>query len=158
MNTRITIEVEGNETNIMSQLAAVAAKLTAGVTTQAETATPVKTANAQAKATAPTTETPKTVKKAKARKPEDVTTLDEDTDEELDFGSDEEETEETEAEAEEELTEEKVLALTDVISAFQTYAKKNSREKAAKVLTKFNAKSVRDLKPNQYGSVMNALQ
>lgn len=47
--------------------------------------------------------------------------------------------------------------LDDVTKAFQTYAKKHSREKAAAILKKLGAKSVRDIKPGQYEKVLKTL-
>lgn len=95
---------------------------------------------------APTTATPgKTVKTKTAI----VETESTDTDDET-FGLDA--ADETEAEAEA-----VVITQKDIIKAFQVYATKTSREKAAKVLTKFGVKSVKDLKESQYAAVMTTL-
>lgn len=72
--------------------------------------------------------------------------------------SEEEETEEDETEEETEEEETPAISLQTVIEAFQKYAKKHSREKAAKVLAQFKAKSVRDLKKDQYAKVLGALK
>lgn len=45
----------------------------------------------------------------------------------------------------------------DIIPAFQNFAKKHSREKAAKILAKFKAKKVTELSPNSYGEVLSLL-
>lgn len=45
----------------------------------------------------------------------------------------------------------------DIIPAFQKYAKDHSREKAAKVLSKFKAAKVSDLDPKHYGEVIKLL-
>lgn len=89
----------------------------------------------------------------------------------LSFGGEEEEeapeAEETE-EAEEEAAEEEEApapakkasseqALEKVIAAFQTYVKKNSREKAGKILAKYKVKSVRDLPKEKYSEIIKLL-
>lgn len=53
--------------------------------------------------------------------------------------------------------EETVYTQKDIIKAFQAYATEYSREKAAKVLTKFGVKSVKDLPQDQYAAVMEVL-
>lgn len=45
----------------------------------------------------------------------------------------------------------------DIIPAFQAYAKKHSREAAAKVLAKYKVKSVRDLPEAKFGEVIKTL-
>lgn len=44
-----------------------------------------------------------------------------------------------------------------IIPAFQKYAKKYDREKAAKVLAKYKVKSVRDIPEAKYGEVLKVL-
>lgn len=87
----------------------------------------------------PTTTTEKKTKKAKTAESEESFDLGDTTIEEI--------TEETEP----------TKTLDDVITAFKAYATKHSREKAGKVLSKFNVKSVRDLKTTQYVEVLKVL-
>lgn len=58
----------------------------------------------------------------------------------------------------EEEAEEPSTTLEEVIGAFQKFAKRHGREKAVKVLAKFKAKSVRDLKPAQFDEALSALK
>jgi hypothetical protein len=97
------------------------------------------TGTVTAEASARRAKTEKKGKTAAAKPPEDENF-------DLGFG------EETEPEAEA-----ASHTLEDVIDAFKAYATKNSREKAGAILKKFNVKSVRDLKPDQFGKVLAAL-
>lgn len=45
----------------------------------------------------------------------------------------------------------------DVIPAFQSFAKRHSREKASNILGSLGVRSVRDLKPEQYAQVIGML-
>lgn len=45
----------------------------------------------------------------------------------------------------------------DIIPAFQKYAKKHSREKAAKIIAKFKAKKVQEISPKHYSEVLKLL-
>lgn len=58
---------------------------------------------------------------------------------------------------EEAAEEEKVITLTDVINGFKVFAKTKGRDKAAAVLKKFKAKSVQELKADQYAAVLEAI-
>lgn len=50
------------------------------------------------------------------------------------------------------------ITLPEVIEKLKDYATTHTREKAAKVLAKFKVKSVRDLKPEQFAQVLEALE
>lgn len=52
----------------------------------------------------------------------------------------------------------KKITLTEVIKAFQNYATKHSRQEAAKILAKFKAKSVKDMKEEHYEKALKLLQ
>lgn len=101
-------------------------------------------------------ETTTTIRGRKVAKPASVkaAAADEEETEEYEASSDDEENFSVD---EEETEEETGWTLTQVIDAFKKYAKNNSREKAAKVLAKYKAKSVRDLKETDYDSVMKTL-
>lgn len=75
----------------------------------------------------------------------------------LDASADDEDEESEEETADEEETEE-AITLQDVIGACSKYAKKHSREKVSALLKKkFQAATVRELKPAQYAAVVKAL-
>lgn len=48
--------------------------------------------------------------------------------------------------------------LDDIIDALKKYAAKNSREKAIKVLEKFDVKSVRDIPENRFSEFLDSLK
>jgi hypothetical protein len=73
----------------------------------------------------------------------------------VDLGFDETEEDEEETDDAEEEESETEYELSDVISAFKTYAKENTREKAGKILKKLGVKSLTDLKPAQYEKAMS---
>lgn len=141
---KITVHLEGKNGAELAQGLRAHLALLEGGTTAATTATT-------------TTKTGKKTAKAP------VETEEEEEDFDLTSGEDEEEldmdgADEADADAEEEEEAEEATSLEDVIGAFQKYAKKHSREKAAKVLATFKAKSVRDLKAAQYDKVLAALK
>lgn len=108
---------------------------------------------------------PKTGGKA-GKKGKDAPAEETEEEEEFDLGNEEEETEEepeteeeTETEEEPETEEEEEgPTADDIVEAFQKYAKKNSRDAAAKVLKSFKVKSVRELKKADYAKVLKALK
>lgn len=129
---KLTVYAEGSAKEVAEELRTVAATLDGGKAVAAE----------------------KTEKVSKKKKKEEA------EEEEFDLGDAEETEEETETEEEEEteVEEEDDTTIEDVIGAFQKYAKKHSREKAAKVLAKFKVKSVRDLKPANFSQVLGLLK
>jgi hypothetical protein len=149
---KVTVHAEGKPHEVAQQLTEAALLIQLGGEKIAGKA-PAQPAAA--------TKAPKDAKPGKKAKPadeeEEEFELDEteETEEEEEAEESEDETEEEE-EAEEE--EETAHEIDDVIAAFQGYAKKHSREKAAKVLAKFKVKSVRDLKAKQYAEVMAILK
>lgn len=91
-----------------------------------------------------------TKKKAKASEKEEQQSFD------LDTPIDQPETMTTEDDFGVEETAPMVTQL-DVVKALQAYAKKHSREKAIKVLSKFKVKTAKDLHESQYRDVVKAL-
>lgn len=68
---------------------------------------------------------------------------------------DEDEELDTEEETDED---EESYTLSDVIKAFKNYVTENDRKGAAKILSRMGVKSVKDLKPKQFGDVMELLK
>lgn len=147
---KVTIHAEGSAKEIAQQLTEAAAVYGGGSAPAASA--PVKTGK------------PGRPAKPKDEEEEefDLTDAEEEQEEEENENEEEseEETEEEEESGESESEEEEApsVSLQDVIGAFQKYAKKNSREDAAKVLKKFKVKSVKDLKKDQYPAVLKALK
>jgi hypothetical protein len=113
-------------------------------------------------------ETPKATKGKKAKAAPVVEEDEAETDEELETADEsEDEIEEDDAEEieDEEETEEEPapkkasskIKLSDVIVAFQRYAKRHDRDAARKVLAKFKVKNVQDLDAADYAKVMKTL-
>lgn len=65
--------------------------------------------------------------------------------------------EKTEDDSEEDTSEAALTLDGDIIPAFQAYAKKHSREKAAKVLAKYKVTSVRELPEKTWNDVLKTL-
>jgi hypothetical protein len=75
----------------------------------------------------------------------------------LDMDSDDDELDEEVEEKKPKKSAVATITLEQVLDAAKKYAKKHSREKAAKVLKKFKVASVRDLKPAQFKEALQAL-
>lgn len=52
---------------------------------------------------------------------------------------------------------EKAVTMEDLVKAAQAYSKKHGRENAAKIVAKFGVKSIREIKPENFAKVLNAL-
>ncbi len=83
-----------------------------------------------------------------AKAKEEVAEPEETTEEDLGFGDDE--TPEDE--------EEKEISIDDIRAAFQAYARKHTRDKAAAVLAKYKVKSVNDLPKDKYAEILGKIK
>lgn len=141
---KVTVHAEGSAKEIAAQLNEHAAIYAGG-----GKAAPAPAAVAGAKKG----------KKAKEDEEEfDLEEQEEDESEETEEESEEEETEEESEDEDADEAEDDGPSLEDMVSAFQKYAKKTSRDKAAAVLKKFKVKSVRDLKAKDYKAVLKSLK
>lgn len=69
-----------------------------------------------------------------------------------------EETAEDDGLGDDEEAAEPVLTLEHVIDVAKDYAKKHGREKAAKIIQRFNVKSIRDVKPSDFKLILKAFK